>query len=238
MVQEKKKRKYNYQTDTPFKKRSYDKKSKYNNNKKNTMPSMLINKSPSFIPDTYVTKLKLSVAGSLVSTSGTLTLTGLRGSDLVDPQGTGSSQQPVGFDQLKVLYKNFIVTGLRAKVKVCPRSIVGADLVLFPYVTFVSAFTTTDQAASQPRAKRAYGFLYEKLELDQYVATSTMMGVPSEKIISDDLYEGNATNAPASYFDWVLVFQPSDKSTTTTVDYVFEVEYYCRFFNRILQKDA
>lgn len=233
-----KKRKQEDQTDTPFKKRSYDKKTKYNNNKKNRLPSMIVNRTPTFLPDVFVTKMKLSVTGSLSSTSGAITFASLKGNSMYDPMGGSGSQQPSGFDQLSTLYKKFCVTGSRAKVQVCPRGVVGTDVVLVPYRTAQSAFTTTDQASEQPRSKRAYGFLYDKLILDNYAATSTILGVPSEAIISDDGFSGSNTADPIDGFSWAIYYQPSDKSTTSTVDYIFEITYYCRFYERVLQLDA
>lgn len=232
------KRKRNNQTDTPFKKRSYDWKSKYNNKKKNKLPSMVINKTPSFIPDVYVTKMKLSIPGSITSTSGALAITTLKGNTMFDPQGSAGSKQPVGFDQLALLYKRFCVTGSSCKVQICPRAVVGADVVLIPEVSIASAFTTTDQIAEQPRSKRAYGFLYDKLIMDNYIATSTMYGVPPEKILTDEDFAGTGSADSPEQFNWVLGFQPSDKTTTSTIDYIIEIVYYCRWFDRILLTDA
>lgn len=233
------KRKRNNQTDTPFKKRSYDWKSKYNNKKKNIMPSMLINKTPTFIPDVYVTKMKLSYAGSLASTTGAIGLVTFKGNSMFDPLGSLGTAQPVGFDQLSALYSRFCVTGSSCKVQVCPRGVVGTDIALIPNVTPpIGSFATIDQMSEQPRSKRAYGFLYDKLILDNYIATSTMYGAPTEKIIIDEDFSGSGTADSPEQFLWVVGYQPSDRATTSTIDYIVDITYYCRWYDRIAKVDA
>lgn len=227
-------------TDNPWKQRMLG---KYNKNKKNKLPTMLICKSPSFLPDIYVCKLKMAVAATPVSTSGAPSSIIVRGNDLWDPLGGSGTLQPNGFDALKNLYGYWVVTGSSCTVKACPRAVVGCDIVLAPIAVSSSSpatWTTDELYASTSRARRQYGFLYEKLEMSQYCSTATVFGENPTAVLTEDSYTGTATSSPTStsIWSWVLNYQPTDKSTTSTLDVVLEIVYYVRFISSITTFDT
>lgn len=242
MIQKKTKKYSSKGTYLPYKKR--DPNQKYNSNKKNNYSTTVVVKGPNIVPDIYVVKLKYVNTTSLSSTSGAQGLNQYRANGPYECFFTGTTGQPSGFDQLAQLYGYYTVTGSRCKVKFTGGSAqLGDDLVLVPtLVSSLAGGTTNDKLMQLPYAKRYIGNSNNGSQtamIDNYITTAKIWGEEPETVISDDTFSADTSSAvPATQWFWNLSYQSLNRSSTQTIYYIVEIDYYMRFYGRRQIYDA
>lgn len=209
------------------------KKKTLNDSYKNRNTHVII-RGPTIVPDSYSVKLIYSDTQGLTSTSGALAKYQYRGNSLYDPDFTGTGNQPVGFDELMLLYNKFRVMGSKITV----RATVGAttqtdDLVVLPTVTSTLTGVSNDTIAEQPFAKRRIGkFGFITPTITQYTSTGAMYGQSKQAVRSEDDFAGDASNNPNNVWFWSISYQPVDRTSNQAIYFSCKIEYYCTFYER------
>lgn len=149
---------------------------------------------------------------------------------------TGAGHQPMGFDQLTALYKQFRVFGSRIEMKITDTSATaGASAI---ELATVPSFTSSDFAATDPQtvAEEAYakftivpthtaGMTYHS----NYIDIAKFYGRRRTDFSATDFYGSDSVN-PANIVYWHVCAQAIDEATTLANLYIYlTITYYVEF---------
>jgi len=233
----------------PFRRRSYKRgKGSRRRNRKfrkarqayryNKSGRMLTYKGPSFMPDRFFTKLKLTDTLALVPGAVAVGELIVIGNDLHDPLGTSGTSQPQGFDQFcPAMYNQFRVHGskVRAWFISASDSTGTGDCVVWVYPSVTSATVSSAVPAQNYLQQRSHWKVASRgsrniAYIKNYMQTKIIGGV--QDISDEPDYAGDSTTAPLRQWYWHLGFGTIDATTGATMKMVIEVTYYCEFIGR------
>lgn len=211
--------------------------------KKNSRANKTISRM--WAPDRYFTKLKYSLNQNIQDASGGSGYnTGLTivGNNLYDPELNLGGTQPLGFDQLEAMYKNYRVYASKVSVKV--HALSGGGLTgVQPY--YCSIYPYVGTLPNDPNAyARATQFPYNKTLtrnaydsspiIKQVMSTNKIYGVAKSAVKSENDFQAQVSTGPINEWYWRVCFGQLDLSATSNARYIIQVKitYYCEFFNR------
>ncbi len=199
--------------------------------------TMLINRSPSVVPDEYFTQINLAAFATLDQAGGfSLESTSYKANSLLAPDPV-TARQPMGFDQLMALYENYIVFGCKAVVKFVNISLGQAECY--------TEWSTDASAAANPDTVRERAYTQQRLvgtanagnsikHVKTYMSTKKMFGLKTLGA-SNTGYIGNATTDILTGQQYFLYLYALNLDSAASVKVVAETKltYYVKFFNRI-----
>ncbi len=192
----------------------------------------------SYVPDKLRSKFRFLFTGTAAEAAGTVYHDDVFNvGDLNDMGEALASHQPIGFDDLKTLYGNFVVTNVKI--------VVHARLLTTDSTNTVMVLCVVpSETARTGYAQLGLPFSSEFVTLSQYedtrlalnVSSAELFGKKKEEIITDNSFWGtNGTGPTRSGFLHVF-FQST--VTTFSVLYTLSVEVDTLWFNRALLADA
>lgn len=118
-------------------------------------------------------------------------------------------------------------------------AIMGSNHVLIPHPNVANPFTATDvvragsatdakqiivTAQSDPTRNRAY--------LTSYMSAARMWGISNSRVVDDPNFGGSGSTDPSFYFIWIVGAQTSNTAGTTGGEYLVEITYYVKYWQR------
>lgn len=210
-------------------KRSYK---KYKKNKNKFSPSFIINRSPTYFPDMYYTKLKYVQYIAFTPSAGLTTNHFFRGNSLYDPDFTGTGHQPLGYDQISNIYREVLVKGCLIHIEaMCNTANDSAYIGLVP--TDVTTAITIQNLSEEPRAvTKSIQQGSGKLVLKKYMTTQKEFGL-SKLGTQDDAFTHDAANNPISIWYWAIAVCDVNALNSPLIQMKITLTYDCVFFDRI-----
>lgn len=156
---------------------------------------------------------------------------------LYDPTGSISGQQPLGFDQHMLLYRNYCVVGIRVRIDFCTTD--NTNPVIVGWTPKTDATALIDPGHYQ----EAPGTVYKIMTPDNDRVTLFFSGPIKKwlmpqggKMLTNDIYWGTSTSSPTSNLFghlWAasLVGAGIDASL---INYTVKLQFLAKFFNPIV----
>lgn len=186
------------------------------------------------------TKLKYSEILIFTSTAGAITDNIYSQNDLFDPNVTGTGHQPMGFDQLAVLYNRYRVFGSKVTLR-CSQTGTGTQQALTGTVSLQSTASVTPSTAigvppeRDSTITRTVGAAGESNGILSAAAkVGTARGVTATAVRNDPAYSAIVTTDPATQTYWHIYYNTADGATTSTCTINVLIEYDCEFFSRVM----
>lgn len=212
--------------------------------RKHTNASIIINKSPSFLPDRYFTKLKYNELYAMAYGGvGVPAIYQWRMHGVYDPNLTGTGHQPYGHDQLQLIYNRYRVYGVKYKATFINQETAkhfDIAVLLRPNNTAPSVMETVlETPYVKKRVLGVEGSGQAVRTITGYCNNSKILGISRESHRSDDsnqqLFGATPTaNGP------ILTTIVSNQNTgeVGTVNVRMELEYFIECFDRKVQTQS
>jgi len=176
-----------------------------------------------------VTMRYCSYQSDYSSTSGALNQQVVSMNDLNDPDTTGVGHQPLGYDQWRLFYEDYIVTEARITVQVTPAASQTTPTVagLMMHDSNSTTATTFDALIEQGRSTWKVLPLSVATPMNKFYLKADLKKVFNVADVKDNKHRfggtfGGSPNEENYFIFWI---QSLDQATTTAVDLVYVVEY-------------
>jgi len=177
----------------------------------------------------YVTKMKYM---ETIATDGSFRDYVWLLNGLFDPNFTGSGHQPLGYDQLAVLYNRYRVTKVSYTIRaVCTESTGVYNVAIYPS-NQTDGFSTMSQIMEQPRARAGIVVLNKPLTFKGSLDLAKVVGVKKEVYMADDRFQSQNGTVPAesislhTYVSNLTGGTAGSGSVTLNVHLTFHCEWY------------
>jgi len=186
------------------------------------------------IPRRFSTKMVWSEKTDTVTAANTpaFVLYALNGMN--DPNKTsGSTHQPMGYDQMTVLYNNYVVTGVRVVFE-GSHTAAGAHSISVQCGTQGTTFATDPSAINEYR--QAYSLITSNQrpwKFSKYFSIASILGVKRSAIVDGADYWGTLSSASNPSYGAELYWQiyNLDVSEQINTQWTVTFVYYVTFFN-------
>lgn len=193
------------------------------------------------VPGALRTVLTYSDRISISNTVGVFNIYTFAGNGLFDPNVSGVGQQPLGYDQLSTLYRQYRVLGSAIEATPLSTGTTNPTTMFRACVvpsTTASGYTDYDAASSQPYCTKSVAvnavFGIAQRPFRNKMETDLILGVDKEAMISrTDLAALNTAN-PSDLWYWNILQQPIDNSATSSCYWDVRIAYLVDFFDRNL----
>jgi len=194
--------------------------------------NMVVSRS-SPIPDRYFTKLNYTELLTLAYT-GTLKVYQFRVNCLNDPNYTGTGHQPMGHDQLALLYNKYRVRGCKYNVVFSNTNVnYQGEAIVQQRPNSVLSSTFEDAMESPYRQFRILGAETSGPNgISGYVNVAKLYGVKKNEISISDAFSSNIGSDPASQVFLNVYVQNQDTATALTIQVRVNLTFYCEFYER------
>jgi len=137
-----------------------------------------------------------------------------------DPDYTGIGHQPMLFDQMTTLYKDYRVVGFKISAYASNNTTERPFVLTMLGTATVSGASSEEQLIEIPNLQKRVKFggsNYQVLSASSKVKPWKVLGVKKSAYMSDDQYKGVTTGAPAVIPYMTVYAQPFDQVTSTTI---------------------
>lgn len=228
-------------------KRRYGGKKRYQ--RKKLMSSVLINKGPIFMPDTYLTTMTYNKEFSSLNGNQVNPSTGyhrFRLNDITDPDKTGFGTYPLGYSEMRAIYRKFYVSSCRYKITAIVTSVAGAEnaarITTLPFANGNAKLEATfANILANPRSSKPR---YVGPNFGNNIVTihgrATTQGVsgfknPStEQDFTSDT-DQDVANPPKQNHDLYIYWQNATNATQPAIVFTVELIYNVKFYDRRIQ---
>lgn len=163
------------------------------------------------------------------SASGALNQQVVSMNDINDPDTTGVGHQPLGYDQWRLFYEDYIVTEARITVQCTVNAAVTTPVVagLMMHDSNSTTATTFDALIEQGRSTWKVLPLSVASPMNKFYLKADLKKVFNVADVKDNKHRfggtfGGSPNEENYFIFWI---QSLDQATTTAVDLVYVVEY-------------
>lgn len=226
----------------PYKKtKNYRKKAprrrKYGNRKANKAKygkasNLVTIRGPTGLADRV--RVKLTYAEVIHLTGAASSLYQFRGNSLFDPDLTGAGHQPYMFDQWSLMYSRYRVFGSSIKVNALNESgTVAAQVIVYPSGSVSAVANTISEASELPRAGETYIIPVASrfpVMIKRYASTRSIEGLKKTAVSIDDTYAAPVTTNPGNVWEWNIVTESIDLTTTLDAYLSVKMVYYAEFY--------
>lgn len=164
---------------------------------------------------------------SITGTTGAIGNYFFRANDAFDPNQTGTGHQPMGFDQMMLLFEQFFV--LRSHIRVrflntgSNPGIVGVALT--PDTTSIVPESTQEQGLQRTRFVEKNGVQGDCQTITLTCDCPTYFGVRRQPYLASSLYQGTAGNVPTELCYFKLFTYSLDAVSTIAVSFDVALTY-------------
>lgn len=189
----------------------------------------LFNRGPSVVPDRYFTTLKYREIGNFNAVS---TQVLFRGNSIFDPEQALGGGQPMGFDQLAVLYNKYRIHASSITISVVNRftSNIPYTLTLAPSDTTAVAGRLALMEFPYAKWKLIPTLTSQPVTLSSKILTKALLGYST--IVNEEQVASVVTDNPAEQWFWHVDITASDGLTAPNVDMVVSLNYQVEFYDR------
>lgn len=214
-----------------YAKRRTKRKTRKTYRKKGSRTYTTVNKSLSVIAPRYITKLKyVEYDQPLTSTVGATVDYIYSLNSLFDPNVSGTGHQPLGFDQLNILYNRYRVFRANYRITFQPTSS-SATFMVYPSnsnVTLSSSNPSTimeqSRTISRPSKVDAPVIFTGTVNLPK------LNGVTSSQYKTDDRFQSLMSGSPSELLE-LHIMASASASATATYRYTVQMTYYAEFYD-------
>lgn len=164
---------------------------------------------------------------TITGTTGAIGNYFFRANDAFDPNQTGTGHQPMGFDQMMLLFEQFYV--LRAHMRVrfsnTGNNTAVAGVALTPDTTSIVPESSQEQGLLRSRMLMKSGETGDHQVINLTCDTPTYFGVRRQPYIASSLYQGTAGNVPTELCYFKLFIYSLDATSTATVTFDVTITY-------------
>ena len=188
------------------------------------------------IPKRFSTKMVWSEKTDTVTAVNTPSFILYAINGMNDPNKTsGSTHQTMGYDQMAVLYNNYVVTGVKVIFEGAPTA-AGAHSISIQCGTQGSSFATDPSAINEYR--QGYSLITSNQRpwrMSKYFSIASVLGVKPGTIVDNADYWGITSSASNPTFGAELYWQiyNLDASEQINTQWTVTFVYYVTFFNPV-----
>lgn len=186
------------------------------------------------IPDVYATVMKYFDVSTV--TTGFTKLQQYRANSLYDPDLTGVGHQPMGYDQLKILYNRYRVDAVHYTITVSNR--VSEQLIIGVLPTNGATPSTLGEALEQPRTKfmalAPNGSGDSTKTLSGWISLKDVAAASGSMYKNDDRYQSGVDANPAEAIELNIFSSTATGSSTLLYDISVMLTYKVSMFDRIM----
>lgn len=222
-----------------YKKKTYKKGKKTYKKKAQVKRSglrVMRNPGRSLIADRYQTKMVYSDAYNPSNVANTITWTQFRLGGLFDPDYLVGGHQPMGFDQLTMMYNRYIVTGCKVVIEgrfrssntdtvpICANLIIGAS----PLASMVLPPNIWTANESRQYWTRTYSD-QDAVRFTKYFSLPKINGCTRSQYMNEENYSGTASSDPQKNTLLNIGFVPTGSEVSNfqhTVTLIYYVTWY------------
>jgi len=188
-----------------------------------------------FMPLRLKTQLKLATTLLLSSASGVNVTRLFRGNgpQAFDVAGLLTAQ-PMGWDQLTVMYNSYAVLASRIVLRLNSSAGVAQKFVVTPLSSSTTTNLNYNNARVMPKAKSCdispIGGNRDTITISNYCTTREIISLDP---LADDSVQAQIGSLPVSQWYWGLVYRPIDDAATVSIYINVEIDYYVVFSDLI-----
>jgi len=164
---------------------------------------------------------------TITGTTGAIGNYFFRANGVFDPNASGTGHQPMGFDQMMLLFEQWYV--LRAHIRVrfmnTTAGLVVAGVALAPDMTSVAVDNAQEQGLLKTVVLENKGVQGDVREINLAIDNPRYMGVKRQAYISSALYQGTSGNDPTELDYFKLFIYNYDGASTATVTFDVTISY-------------
>jgi hypothetical protein len=164
---------------------------------------------------------------SITGTTGAIGNYFFRANDAFDPNQTGTGHQPMGFDQMMLLFEQFYV--LRSNIKVrfvnTGTNVAVVGVALTPDTTSIVPESSQEQGLLKSRLIMKAGNAGDHQTVNLACECPMYFGIKRQPYIASSLYQGTAGNVPTELCYFKLFTYSVDGSTTAAVNFDVTLTY-------------
>lgn len=164
---------------------------------------------------------------AITGTTGAIGNYFFRANDAFDPNQTGTGHQPMGFDQMMLLFEQFYV--LRANIKVrfnnTGNNTAVVGVALTPDTTSIVPESSQEQGLLKSRICMKSGETADHQVITLTCDTPSYFGVKRQPYIASSLYQGTAGNVPTEVCYFKLFAYSLDAASTVTISFDVTISY-------------
>lgn len=199
--------------------------------RRNVPNSVISRTSP--IPDRYMTKLHYSQLFTLAY-AGALTKQKFRMNSIYDPDYSGVGHQPMGHDELSVLYNKYRVYGCKYHISISNTDAnYQAEVVVQNRPNSVDVTTFTEAMESPYRQYKIVGAEGSgPKHITGYHNVSKVYGVKKSIISTDNTFWANIGADPGAVTFLNIFMQNQSTAIALSCNFRINLVYYVEFFER------
>lgn len=188
---------------------------------------------------TPATDIQLTYCDSrvLTSSAGNSVSYVYRLNSVFDPDYTGTGSQPLGFDNMALLYGRYRVDKAVVELKAVTGNATAGILSMAVRNDLTSDATYTDNLASIASGDAAWDVFsasYNKMTLKKTVDLARLTGIAKTSYKADDRFQAVVTSSPSETLGLcVSATQQGGAASTVVVAYTIKITYYCHFFDHV-----
>lgn len=211
------------------------------NFRKRNMRSMVRIRTPTAFPDAIQCKLNYSELTAHTSALGAKVTTQWRGNSVYDPRFAIGGHQPLGMDQYSLLYRSFLVKGMKWEIDVISDGGAGSFVhqvatICKPIDTITPLISTVrEKPYSQYKVMGLQGSSRHIIKFKGYMSTKKMVGLKKlnvENVAYTGSTDTSLTSDPPLGWNLQLYMQPLTGTATFDYEVQCRLTYYVTFFNR------
>lgn len=209
-------------------------KSRPRTGRRNAVTSMRSSVAP--VADSYFVKLNYTETVLDVSTTSPFTHQWAM-NDIFDPNVTGTGHQPMGHDQLALLYNKYKVFGCKFSIRFINETGTAAVVgwILKPNNTVSASMDVAQEKPySQTRYLSAQSSTGDSCFLKGYCNNAKLLGLNKRQYGDDNDYSGVMSAVPTIRFPYLNIMGHGVNGVTSvTVRTIVSLTYYCKLYDRI-----
>lgn len=219
--------------------------------KKRFNPQVIVNRSPQYTPDLYRTRMRWNQIINVGAKNSILY--NLVGNGPIDPTVGASTRQPLGWDELSILYRLYNCHAMKVKFTLVGASSNGGNNIfytIYPSTSLPGSAITLLDASEQPYARTGSVSAQSGENIGTivfYMTTKKIYGLKKYKK-DNDAFDALTQGTKASLDDngfplnkWFLNLQMQCVNGSDNMNGVFikvDVVYYVDFFGRRINQNA
>lgn len=221
----------------------YKKKRNYKRKPKRKTNNTRIKYSPGQRGISDSMSMKLSYTGDLVnsySTNAFVTDHNWLMNSVYDPDSTGGGGQPKYHDQMTLLYKYYIVTGVKVKLTGCVNSAsTGAcNFVMFPDTAIYGPDSQRNVMDKNRTVSRVINHDKPIFKLNKFYKMHDILGITAQHYKSDNQYRASVGGNPPFSVFLTTGCCSFNGAAIASVDYSISFTFYVKYFDRRILSDV
>ena len=190
-------------------------------------------RQPVGFPNKYLCKMKFISRYNTTAASGGVIF---RANSLYDPPYSASTDQPLYFDELSLVYGRYRVFASKIKVESTLQT-ADSDAYVTVYPTiYTSTPTNFVDKVAQPYSKSGPVSNEVGGIITNYMQTHKLFGLKKQSVMIDEEFSGGSGD-PAKIWYWNIYMESSNGVASVAWTALVTITYYCQWDRRVVLQD-